>query len=76
MYADEARGTGLGTAVAVGRVGSLVGPLFSAALLANGRNAVQVLLDVLPIALAAGVCVGLVSWTRRAKSLGPELDTI
>jgi len=74
LYADEVRGTGLGTAVAVGRVGSLVGPLFSAALLANGRNAVQVLLDVLPIALASGVCVGLVSWARRSKSLGTDPD--
>jgi MFS transporter, AAHS family, 3-hydroxyphenylpropionic acid transporter len=71
LYADEARGTGLGTAVAVGRVGSLVGPLLSATLLASGRNAAQVLLDVLPIALASGVCVGLVSWTRRSKSLAP-----
>jgi AAHS family 3-hydroxyphenylpropionic acid transporter len=70
LYTDEARGTGLGTAVAVGRVGSLVGPLFSAALLANGRNAVQVLLAMLPIALASGVCVGLVSRTRRSKSPG------
>ena len=71
LYADEARGTGLGTAVAVGRVGSLVGPLLSATLLASGRNAAQVLLDVLPIALASGVCVGLVSWTRRSKSVAP-----
>jgi MFS transporter, AAHS family, 3-hydroxyphenylpropionic acid transporter len=65
LYADEARGTGLGAAVAVGRVGSLVGPLFSAALLASGHNATQVLLDVLPIALASGACVGLVSRTRH-----------
>ena len=35
LYADEARGTGLGAAVAAGRVGSLAGPLFSAALLAS-----------------------------------------
>jgi MFS transporter, AAHS family, 3-hydroxyphenylpropionic acid transporter len=59
LYADEARGTGLGAAVAAGRVGSLAGPLFSAALLSSGRNATQVLLDVLPIALASGACVGL-----------------
>ena len=59
LYADEARGTGLGAAVAAGRVGSLAGPLFSAALLASGRNATQVLLDVLPIALASGLVWGL-----------------
>lgn len=72
FYPDEARGTGLGAAVAAGRVGSLAGPLFSAALLAGGRNASQVLLDVLPIALACGACVGLVSRTRHAKS--PALE--
>ena len=70
LYTDETRGTGLGAAVAVGRVGSLVGPLLSAALLANGHDAVQVFLDLLTIALASGVCVALVSWTRRSKSLG------
>jgi AAHS family 3-hydroxyphenylpropionic acid transporter len=64
LYADVARGTGLGAAVAAGRVGSLVGPLFSAALLASGHSATQVLLGVLPIALASGACVGLVSRTR------------
>jgi MFS transporter, AAHS family, 3-hydroxyphenylpropionic acid transporter len=71
LYADEARGTGLGAAVAMGRVGSLAGPLFSAALLASGRNAAQVLLDVLPIALASGACVGLVSrtWPSRYPGL-------
>jgi AAHS family 3-hydroxyphenylpropionic acid transporter len=74
LYADEARGTGLGAAVAVGRVGSLAGPLFSAALLSSGRNASQVLLDVLPIALACGACVGLVSRTRRSKSPTLEAD--
>ena len=61
MYADEARGTGLGAAVAAGRVGSLAGPLFSAALLASGRTAIEVLLYVLPIVLASGACVALAS---------------
>jgi MFS transporter, AAHS family, 3-hydroxyphenylpropionic acid transporter len=75
LYADEARGTGLGAAVAAGRVGSLAGPLFSAALLASGRNATQVLLDVLPIALACGACVGLVARTRHSKSSPLEVDT-
>jgi AAHS family 3-hydroxyphenylpropionic acid transporter len=68
MYADDARGTGLGAAVAAGRLGSLAGPLFSAALLASGRSASQVLLDVLPIALACGACVGLVSRTRQSSA--------
>jgi AAHS family 3-hydroxyphenylpropionic acid transporter len=61
FYPDEARGTGLGAAVAAGRVGSLAGPLFPVALLASGRGATQVLLAVLPIVIACGACVRLVS---------------
>ena len=61
-YPIEVRGTGVGAAVAAGRVGSLVGPLFGAALIASGHTAVQVLLGVLPLSTACGACVGLVSW--------------
>jgi AAHS family 3-hydroxyphenylpropionic acid transporter len=60
-YPDEARGMGLGAAVAAGRVGSLAGPLFPMALLASGRGATQVLLAALPIVLACGACVRLAS---------------
>jgi AAHS family 3-hydroxyphenylpropionic acid transporter len=66
FYSDEARGTGLGAAVAAGRMGSLAGPLFSAALLASGRTATEVLLAVLLIVLVSGVCIGLVSRTLHA----------
>jgi AAHS family 3-hydroxyphenylpropionic acid transporter len=68
-YSVEARGTALGAAVAAGRAGSLAGPLFAAALLASGRSAAQVLLGVLPIALACGGCVGLASRSRRSALL-------
>jgi AAHS family 3-hydroxyphenylpropionic acid transporter len=61
-YPTEARGTGVGAAVAAGRVGSLLGPLFGAALIASGHTAAQVLLGVLPLSIACGGCVGLVSW--------------
>src|SRR5262249_969257 len=60
-YPDDARGMGLGAAVAAGRVGSLAGPLFPVALLASGRGATQVLLAALPIVLACGACVRLAS---------------
>jgi AAHS family 3-hydroxyphenylpropionic acid transporter len=60
-YSVEARGAALGAAVAAGRAGSLAGPLFAAALVAGGRSATQVLLGVLPIALACGGCIGLAS---------------
>jgi AAHS family 3-hydroxyphenylpropionic acid transporter len=81
FYPGEARGTGLGTAVAAGRVGSLAGPLFPVALLTSGRGATQVLLAVLPIVLACGACVRLVSriginsgdWCRRWHAQSPQI---
>jgi AAHS family 3-hydroxyphenylpropionic acid transporter len=62
VYPVAARGTGVGAAVAAGRLGSLVGPLFAASLLASGRSSAQVLIGVLPIAVAGGLCVGLLGW--------------
>jgi nitrate/nitrite transporter NarK len=72
FYPDDVRGPGLGAAAAAGRVGSLAGPLFSAALRARGRNATEVLLDTLPIVLACGACVGLALPTARAKVSNSE----
>jgi MFS transporter, AAHS family, 3-hydroxyphenylpropionic acid transporter len=60
-YPPAVRGTGLGAAVAAGRMGSIAGPLFSAALLASGRSATDVLLALLPVVIACGACVQLVS---------------
>jgi len=62
VYPAAGRGTGVGAAVAAGRLGSLAGPLFAASLLASGRSSAQVLIGVLPIAVAGGLCVGLLGW--------------
>jgi AAHS family 3-hydroxyphenylpropionic acid transporter len=64
VYPVAARGTGVGAAVAAGRLGSLVGPLFAASLLASGRSSAQVLIGVLPIAVAGGLCVGFLGWRK------------
>jgi AAHS family 3-hydroxyphenylpropionic acid transporter len=61
-YPLAARGTGMGAAVAAGRLGSLVGPLFVAWLIAAGRSPAQVLVGVLPIVIVCGVCVGILGW--------------
>jgi MFS transporter, AAHS family, 3-hydroxyphenylpropionic acid transporter len=66
-YAARVRGTGIGAAVAAGRFGSLVGPLFAGALLTVGRTPSQVLIGVVPIVLASGLCVALLTW----YGLGP-----
>jgi MFS transporter, AAHS family, 3-hydroxyphenylpropionic acid transporter len=47
-YPGAVRGTGVGTAVAVGRLGSIAGPLLAGALLGAGQSAGQVLLSIVP----------------------------
>lgn len=53
-YPTEVRGTGVGSAVTVGRLGSAAGPLLAGALLGSGRTPQEVLLVLVPIILAAG----------------------
>ena len=55
LYPTTVRGAGVGFAVAVGRLGSAVGPLLAAALLGSGRSPSQVLLVLLPIISVAGL---------------------
>jgi AAHS family 3-hydroxyphenylpropionic acid transporter len=54
VYPTEIRGTGVGSAVAVGRIGSAVGPLLAGALLTSGRTPQEVLLMLVPVMLVAG----------------------
>ena len=53
-YAVVMRGTGVGAYVAVGRLGSIAGPLLAAALLGGGIGASGVLTALLPLAVLAG----------------------
>jgi AAHS family 3-hydroxyphenylpropionic acid transporter len=62
LYVERLRGTGLGAAVGVGRVGSITGPAFAAVLLASGGSSVQVLMGLLPIAAVAGICATALAW--------------
>lgn len=47
-YPVRARGTGVGTAVAMGRLGSIAGPMMAGLLLGAGRPPAQVLMSILP----------------------------
>ena len=73
-YPAAALGTGVGAAVAAGRLGSLAGPLFAASLLAAGRSPSQVLFGVLPIVVVCGIFVGYLGWRelRLEVSSGSE----
>jgi AAHS family 3-hydroxyphenylpropionic acid transporter len=53
-YRKAIRGTGVGAAVAVGRLGSVVGPLFAGVLLAGGGSSAAVLLAIIPFVLFGG----------------------
>ncbi|HEY2358509.1 MAG TPA: MFS transporter [Phenylobacterium sp.] len=66
LYPPSVRGAGVGSAVGVGRLGSLAGPTFAAVLLAAGRTPTEVLTSVLPIVIACGVCVAGLGWRGPA----------
>ena len=53
-YPTKVRGTGVGTAVTIGRLGSAAGPLLAAALLGSGRSPTEVLSVLIPIILVSG----------------------
>jgi AAHS family 3-hydroxyphenylpropionic acid transporter len=71
LYAPNLRGTGMGSAIGIGRVGSLVGPTLAAMLLTAGQSSTQVLTSLLPVVLACGLCVAWLGW-RRPVGAAPE----
>lgn len=64
-YPARVRGTGAGAAVAVGRLGSIAGPLVAGYLLKGGASADQVVWTMAPVALAAGAAMLLLSIVGR-----------
>jgi AAHS family 3-hydroxyphenylpropionic acid transporter len=68
-YATPVRATGVGAAVAAGRLGSIVGPLVAGTMLGGGGNAAGVVTALLPIVALAGIAA-TVLLTRP-----PGLDT-
>jgi AAHS family 3-hydroxyphenylpropionic acid transporter len=64
-YPAAVRGTGSGASVAVGRIGSIAGPLLAGALLGGGMAASGVVAYLIPVAITAGIAVFLLSFLRR-----------
>jgi AAHS family 3-hydroxyphenylpropionic acid transporter len=56
IYPTYVRGTGVGFALAVGRIGSATGPLLAGAMLGAGLGATQVLEVMAPLMVVAGLC--------------------
>ncbi|AWK89648.1 3-(3-hydroxy-phenyl)propionate transporter MhpT [Azospirillum thermophilum] len=70
-YPAEVRGTGVGLAVAVGRIGSIVGPLFAGALLASGMGPQHLLYAILPIAAVCGLATVALILRRSYRAAVP-----
>ncbi|MBB3259148.1 AAHS family 3-hydroxyphenylpropionic acid transporter [Paraburkholderia bannensis] len=65
-YDTVMRGTGVGAAVAAGRIGSIVGPLAAGQLLAGGASATTVIAASIPVTVAAAI--GALLAVRRSKT--------
>lgn len=68
-YSAAHRGAGVGAAIALGRIGSIVGPLLAAVLIGAGRTPAQVLTGIVPIVVVCGVVVTVLGWSRAAQRL-------
>lgn len=64
-YRKPIRGTGVGAAVAVGRLGTVVGPIFAGVLLAGGSSSAAVLLGIIPFVLLGGSAAFALTWRNQ-----------
>lgn len=64
-YAREIRGTGSGASIAVGRVGSIAGPLMAGLLMGGGTSATGVVQYMVPVAAVSLCAVFALSFRHR-----------
>lgn len=75
-YPTEMRGTGVGAAVAIGRIGSFAGPLFAGFLLSLGQSATIVIGSSIPVILIAAIsALLLVRKPKQAVQLAHSQST-
>jgi len=65
QYPTRGRGTGAGAAAAVGRIGSVLGPLLAGWLLTGGASANTVLRVLVPLVAFAGLALFVLSFFER-----------
>jgi AAHS family 3-hydroxyphenylpropionic acid transporter len=65
LYPPQARAAGAGSAIAVGRLGSIAGPLVAGQLREAGYSAAQVFEVMIPVVLAAGAASLALSYLSR-----------
>lgn len=73
-YPASVQGAGMGAAVGIGRLGAIVGPAFAALLLGSGRTPQQVVMAVLPLSVACGLCVAALGWRAFRARGAAQLD--
>ena len=69
-YPVSMKGTGSGASVAVGRVGSIIGPLLAGMLMKSGVSASGVVNYMIPVAAVAAIAVFALSFQRRPAPTG------
>jgi AAHS family 3-hydroxyphenylpropionic acid transporter len=77
VYPTPIRGLGVGTAIAVGRLGSIVGPKLGGALRAAGHSSSQLLSDILPLVVLGSVIGIAFAWsTSRTRARAPASEAL
>jgi AAHS family 3-hydroxyphenylpropionic acid transporter len=72
-YPTEVRGTGVGAAVAVGRLGSILGPLVAGQLFALGQSPSMLVGSSIPlVVIAALAALSVVGAFRQRSALGAQ----
>jgi MFS transporter, AAHS family, 3-hydroxyphenylpropionic acid transporter len=61
IYPAAIRGIGVGAAVAIGRIGSMLGPKLGGVLKSAGHSPSQLFLDLVPIAIVGSICALLLA---------------
>jgi MFS transporter, AAHS family, 3-hydroxyphenylpropionic acid transporter len=69
IYPTRIRGMGVGTAVAFGRIGAIIGPKLGGMLKAAAHGPSQLLLDLLPIVIVGSLCAVWLAWEVRPRNL-------
>ena len=75
FYPTEMRGTGVGAAVAVGRIGSFAGPLFAGMLLSLGSSSAMVIGASIPLILMAMIAALFLVRKPKLQEASPVLKT-
>jgi MFS transporter, AAHS family, 3-hydroxyphenylpropionic acid transporter len=66
-YPTRIRGVGVGSAVAMGRTGSIAGPALAGVLLAHGQSTSQLLFHLVPVTVVGGICAITLVWIMTRK---------